>query len=170
MDIQALAQSIYDSGIGSAVRESETLCPLVEFVHVLAASMVVGSILVVDLRMIGLAWMSRPYSRVAADVLPFTWSAFFVAVIAGSLLFASNATGFIHNPYFLAKMSLLVVAGINMLAFHFVTSRNVAAWDDAQRTPFTVRFAGALSIALWVGVIAGGRWTGFYLDQVQFGQ
>jgi hypothetical protein len=169
MDIPTLAQSIYTSSVGTAIRESETLFPLIESVHVLAITLVAGSIAVVDLRMIGLSWTSRPFSRIASEVLPYTWIAFLAAAVTGALLFTSHAVEFTQNPYFLLKMGLIALAGLNMLTFHFITSRNRAAWDDSRRPPLAVRLSGAASIVLWIGIIAAGRWIGFYLDQVRFG-
>jgi hypothetical protein len=169
MDIPALAQSIYASPLGTTIRESETLFPLIESIHVLAITLMAGSIAVVDLRMIGLSWISRPFSRIASEVLPYTWVAFLVAAVTGGLLFTSHAVEFMQNPYFLIKMGLLALAGLNMLTFHFIAGRNQTLWDDSRQPPFRVRLSGALSILLWIGVIASGRWIGFYLDQLRFG-
>lgn len=70
--------------------------------HVLAICLVVGSILVVDLRLLGLASIHRPVSRVTSGILPLTWSAF--AVASGGPLFISNATKYLENDYFVAKI------------------------------------------------------------------
>ena len=168
MDFQVI-NLIGDSRIGTAIRESDTLFSIFEFVHVLAISMVFGSVVAVDSRMIGIAWKDRSLSRIESDVLPYTWGAFALAVLAGSLMFTAHAVEYMQNPYFLIKMGLIVLAGVNMLIFHFVTSRDRASWNNAKQTPFKVKFAGVVSILLWIGAIGAGRWIGFYLDQVHFG-
>jgi site-specific recombinase len=148
------------SPLGRGIAESAYMFPLVESVHVLAIAIVVGSISIVDLRLLG--WTSRNMSitRLSESVLPFTWTAFVFAVIAGLVLFASNATGYYDNIAFRMKMLLMLFAGVNMLVFQGVTLRGVQRWDDGMPPP-AARIAGALSLALWIGVVAFGRWIGF---------
>src|SRR5689334_3078635 len=112
-------QWLYDSGIGTAIRESGSLFPWIESVHVLSITLVVGSIAVVDLRLLGIASKGRAISRLSDEVLPLTWVALVVAAITGTLLFVSNAVKYSHNPFFIAKMCLLVLAGLNMVVFQF---------------------------------------------------
>ncbi len=80
-----------DSALADNIRENDLLFPLIESVHVLSICLVVGSILAVDLRLLGLASINRPVSRVSNGILPLTWSAFAIAVASGGLLFISNA-------------------------------------------------------------------------------
>src|SRR3974390_777192 len=115
--MQPLLQWLYETPMATAIRESGSLFPWIESVHVLAITLVVGSISIVDLRLLGLVWKGRAISRLLAEVLPLTWTAFVVAAITGSLLFSSNAVKYSQNHFFEAKMALLVVAFVNMLAF-----------------------------------------------------
>jgi hypothetical protein len=78
-------------------------------------------------------------------------------------MFASNATTYAHNFYFQGKMILLVLAGTNMALFHLFTGRQVERWGEAPRTPLGAKVAGALSLALWICVVAFGRKVGFTL-------
>jgi hypothetical protein len=96
-------------------------------------------------------------------VLPWTWGAFVIAAITGSLLFSSNAAKYAHNAFFEGKMVLLAAAGVNMAIFHAFGLRDVARWDTAQRTPPAAKAAGAVSLLLWVAVVTCGRWIGFTL-------
>ena len=161
MDLQSLFQWLYDTPVGAAIRESGTLFPWVESVHVLSITLVVGSISIVDLRLLGLASKSRAVTRLTAEVLPFTWTAFVAAAITGLLLFSSNAVKYSHNTFFIAKMALLVVAFFNMVFFHAITSRGIERWDESPGPPIPVRLAGAFSLILWIAVIVCGRWIGF---------
>jgi hypothetical protein len=99
-----------------------------------------------------------------AEVLPVTWTAFALAAITGSLLFSSNAVKYSHNTFFLAKMSLLVLAFVNVVIFHLITARGMEAWDESPRVPAPVRAAGLLSLTVWIAVIACGRWVGFTMS------
>lgn len=159
--LEAFFHWLYETPLAANVRASSLLFPWVESLHVLAISLVVGSIAAVDLRLLGLASRSRPITRLIPDILPLTWVAFIVAVLTGVTLFISNAPEYAHNGPMRLKMLLLVIAGINMLVFHLVTYRSVGAWDEAPRTPLSVRVAGATSLALWIGVVVFGRWIGF---------
>jgi hypothetical protein len=159
--IEAFCQWVYDTPLGELVRSNELLFPWFESVHVLAITLVLGTIVVVDLRLLGVASRGRPVSRLIREVLPITWVAFAVAVITGATLFTSNALEYARNFPFQMKMLLMLLAGLNMLVFHFVTYRSVGEWDEAPGTPFAARFAGGFSIAVWLGIVAFGRWIGF---------
>jgi hypothetical protein len=154
--------AFFENGtVADSIRENENLFPLIESIHVLAISLVAGSMVAVDLRLLGLAWVTRPVSRVTNGILSLTWGAFIAAVISGGLLFISNATKYLANGYFVAKMILIAVAGVNMLAFHFIGARDQPRWDNDLRLPLKARFAGGLSILLWIAVVTCGRWIGF---------
>jgi uncharacterized membrane protein len=149
------------SSLADSIRENDVLFPLIESVHVLAICLVVGSILAVDLRLLGVASIQRPVSRVTSGILPLTWGAFVVAVGSGGLLFISNATKYLANGFFIAKLLLIGAAGLNMLVFHAVSARDLPKWDEQARLPLSARLAGGLSICLWIAVVACGRWIGF---------
>jgi hypothetical protein len=150
-----------DSALADNIRENDLLFPLIESVHVLAICLVVGSILVVDLRLLGLASIDRPVSRVTSGILPLTWSAFALAVASGALLFISNATKYLENGYFVAKIILICIAGLNMAIFHAIGAGDLPKWENETTLPFSARLAGGLSILLWVSVVTCGRWIGF---------
>ena len=153
-----------DSSLADAVRENDLLFPLIESVHVLAICLVVGSIMAVDLRLLGLAWVKRPVSAVTRGILPLTWGAFAVAVASGFLMFMSNATKYLGNGFFVAKLVLIAAAGLNMLVFHFISTRDQPRWDNQSRLPFSARLAGGISMLIWIAVVACGRWIGFTME------
>ena len=152
------------SELADTIRENDLLFPIIESVHVLAICLVVGSILVVDLRLLGLASVNRPVTRLTHSILPLTWCAFAVAVVSGGLMFISNATKYLGNGFFVAKMILIGIAGLNMLVFHFIRARDLPKWDSASQPPLPARLAGGLSLLLWVAVVACGRWIGFTMQ------
>jgi hypothetical protein len=133
----------------------------VELVHVFAISLVVGTIAMVDLRLLGLASTKRPFTELAGQVLPFTWVAFVLAVMAGSLLFISQATAYFASTTFRIKMLVIVLAGINMLVFELITVRGVQDWDRKPVPALPARLAGGISLTCWILVVIFGRLTGF---------
>jgi hypothetical protein len=134
--------------------------PLLESIHVLTATFLVGSILMLDLRLLGVASRTERISRIATEIVPWTCGAAAVSIIAGVGMFMTRAGHYAGNPAFELKMGLLVAAGVNMAVFHFRTSRTIAAWDLAPVAPLPARVAGAVSLILWLGVLLAGRWVG----------
>jgi hypothetical protein len=154
-------QWLYDTDWAAAIRENEYAFPWIECVHVLAITLVVGSISVVDLRLLGLASRDRPVRRLLRDVLPITWGAFGLAVGSGFLLFASNAPAYARNPFLQAKLGLLVLAGLNMVLFHWWAHRRMQHWEATTVLPLRARVAGGVSLLCWIAVVTAGRWSGF---------
>jgi hypothetical protein len=144
-----------------AISESSWLFPGIESIHVLAITMVVGSITMVDLRLLDINLRERPAGELIDEVLPWTWISFAVAVCSGALLFSSNATHYWGTVPFRAKMLVLALAGLNMLAFHATVHRSVDVWGLQRRTPQAAKISGGISLALWIGVVTLGRWIGF---------
>jgi hypothetical protein len=145
------------------IRENELVFPWVESVHVLAIALVVGSISIVDLRLIGLASLDRPVGKLARDMLACTWIAFAFAALTGGLLFSAKATGYAGNFFFRGKLVLLALAGLNMVVFHAFVGRDLGRWSATTNPPAAARIAGVLSLLLWIAVVAFGRWIGFTL-------
>jgi hypothetical protein len=162
--IDSLLQSLQDTSIASAIREGDSLFPWIECVHVLALTLVIGSIAMVDLRLLGLRSRNRGVAETTAEVLPITWTAFVFALISGGLMFSSNAVAYAHNTFFQAKMALLVFAGLNMLGYHLVVGRNASSWHTGTSTPLKARLVGGTSLALWIAIAACGRWIGFTIN------
>ena len=156
-------ESIQYSSIGIAIAESTWAFPTLETLHVIALVTVVGTILIMDLRMIGLASNNVAVTRMSKDTLPYTWAGFVLAAITGGLLFVSKAADYMINPYFLTKMGLLVLAGLNMLYFHYVTYKTVADWDETSTIPGKVKVAGVMSLIFWIAIVFCGRAIGFTL-------
>lgn len=153
-------EALQNSAIAQWVNTAGATYPIVEAIHVVAIALVFGTILIVDLRLLGVASTNRPFTRVAHDLLHLTWAGFALAVVTGTLLFLPNATSISININFQIKMVLLLLAGINMFVFELVTARNASVWDNAA-PPNSARLAGILSIGLWMGVIVFGRLIGF---------
>jgi len=161
MNLPSIIDSIQASAPAEWMRTSVKAMPIVEAIHVLAGATVFGTILIVDLRLLGLPDTRRPVTRVSNEMLRLTWSAFAVSVIAGLLMFAANAHTYYGNTAFRLKMLALLGAGVNMALFHGLTYRSIARWDKDAPTPLAARVAGATSILLWVATIFLARWIGF---------
>jgi hypothetical protein len=164
MTLQAYWQALQASAVGDYVASSAWAFPTLETVHVIAIVSVIGSIAVMDLRLLGLASQDRPVTEISKDTLPLTWGAFAIAVLTGSLLFIGKASEYAVNPNFQWKMVLIALAGVNMAVFHLFAWRTVAAWDTQRAAPLAARIAGGLSLGLWITVVFFARAIGFTLD------
>jgi hypothetical protein len=160
MNSAALIASVEASALATTIRNSLYLFPLIESVHVIGLTMVFGTILVVDLRLLGLASITRSFSALASDVFKWTWLAFAVTATTGALMFITNASTYYNSAHFRAKMALLVVSGLNMLVFELTARRSVHTWDR-NAAPASGKVVAALSLVIWIGVIVLGRWVGF---------
>jgi hypothetical protein len=161
MNLTAVLQSIESSGLAAWLRGSLYAFPLIESFHVIGLTMVFGSIAVIDLRLLGLASVRRPFATVASEIIKWTWAAFGVTAATGLLMFSTNALAYYQNLQFRFKMLLLVLAGINMLVFNITAGRSVHRWNKDKAAPISGKLAGAFSLLLWIGVIFLGRWVGF---------
>ena len=150
------AHAVEATGLGRLMRESLWAFPIVETIHIAAFAVVVGSIVMLDLRLLGLS-RGVPVSRLAMHVLPWTIGAFVVAALAGLTMFTAHANDYLTNEVFMLKMGLILAAGLNAGLLHVGAMRSVGAWDADAGPPARVRFAAGLSIVLWLGVIACGR-------------
>jgi hypothetical protein len=161
VDLTGVVELIHQSTLSEWLRGSLKAMPIVEAIHVMATATVFGSILIVDLRLLGYPSTQRAFSRLHAELLRWTWTSFGVAVVTGWLLFMVNSITYYHNTAFRLKLLAMALAGVNMMVFELLTAKSVPRWDKGVPTPTAARVAGALSILLWVTVIVFGRWIGF---------
>jgi hypothetical protein len=161
--IRQLCVALQETRLAVFISESAIVFPWIEAVHVLAITFVVGSIAVVDLRILGLASRSDSIRRMTAEIVPWTIAAFVLAAVTGLLLFISSAERYFDNWYFRMKLLLLLCAGLNMLQFHFVTGKQMAEWDRGVAVPVAAKLSGGLSLLFWVVIVFFGRWIGFTL-------
>jgi hypothetical protein len=156
-----LLEWIDGTQLAETIRGSEFLFPALETFHVIAVGLVLGSIGIVDMRLVGLAGRHRAISEISHEMLPWTWVAFAAATILGVLLFIGTPIRYVEIAFFDIKLLLIALAGINMLVFEYVTSKSKAEWDRMPTPPLGVRLTGALSLAFWVSVLLCGRFIGF---------
>ena len=159
-------QAIWDwaelSPVGDFVASSSWAFPTFETIHVIAICTVFGTVAIMDLRLLGLASKENRVTELSRDALVWTWSAFLVAAITGSVLWMSKAHVYMRDPWLYWKMGLILVAGINMAIFHVVTWKTIGQWD-AGPPPRAAKIAGFTSLGLWIVVVFCARMIGFTL-------
>jgi hypothetical protein len=160
--LQQLCQWLYDSAIGTSIRESIWVFPIIETVHVLGLTLLVGTIAILDLRLLGLVLKRQPVSSVAGQILPLTWVGFSVMFVSGFLLFWAEAAQCYGNPAFRLKLLLLILVGLNPLIFHLTIYRSVFSWNERVITPWRARLAAVFSLTLWSGIVCAGRAIAYF--------
>ena len=162
MEIDRALHWLQATPIATTVAENDVLFPWIESVHVLAIVLVVGTISIVDLRLLGMASLDISARRLMRDVIPYTWGAFAVAATTGLLMFSSDAVHYGHNRLFQIKLVMLALAGLNMAMFHLFGERDIERWDaPGATTPISAKAAATISLLAWVAVVSLGRGTGF---------
>src|SRR5690349_4364446 len=123
--------------IANAIRTIPWLYPTFETGHYIGLSLLVGGIMLIDLRVLGFA--RRLPLKSMIGLLPFVWVGFVINVLTGSMLFIYGATNFGTNAAFMLKMGFMVVAGLNALAFDLSVRRSGGTWVAADRPPTLVK-------------------------------
>ena len=138
------------------MRDLPWLFAMVKAAHLAGIAMLVGSIALLDLRLLGLR-RSIPVRRLARRVLPWSAASFLLIVPSGLAMFVARAGELIASPVFAIKICLIMTAGANAALFHALVFRGAAQWDVGVMPPAAARAAAAASLALWISVIACGR-------------
>ena len=148
-------QAIEQLGPVRLLKSSFVAYPVINALHIAAIGTLFGSVLLMDLSVLG-SIRAIPREKLVALLRRVALIAFVIALLTGVTLFSVQATNYVRNPVFLAKLGLIVLATINFLAF--------TALDRSRRTTgtsLTLRVLAVTSILLWSGVLLAGRFIGF---------
>ena len=143
-----------------AMRESLYAFPVLLTLHLISLAMFAGLVVMMDLRLLGVAYRGTPFSEVQRRLFPWQMVGMVVTSIAGLLLFYAQPMRYFGKVLYWIKMALIVLAGVNALLFHFTTYRSIAKWDTAG-PPLGAKVAGVLSLAMWAGIVSFGRLTAY---------
>jgi uncharacterized protein YacL len=153
----AFFEWLADTSWSVDLHESQYAYPLIESIHVWTMAVFFGSVVMFDLRLLGVALRKVPASEVVDRLLPLTIAAFVIMVISGTLLFFAIPLRSYQSIFFRFKMLLMLLAGLNVWLFHSRVYPKVATWDVEGVPPRRARVAGAVSLVLWIGIIFSGR-------------
>ncbi len=155
--LQNLANYVSELPTSVSLRESQYLMPWVFVLHVISMCMFAGTILMMDLRLLGIGYMKTPFSQVQRKLFPWQMAAMLFSTATGLALVWGNPLNYVTNIIFWVKMLAMGIAGVNALAFHFITEYTLVDWDAGQTPPLGAKLAGAISIVLWGNVVIAGR-------------
>lgn len=141
---------------GPLVRSTSWFFSFGEILHFIGLCLLLGSLLVIDLRLMG--FFKKLSVRSVLSFLPYTLFGFLLNAASGWIFFTSNPASYIENPAFLLKMGLIALAGVNALAFTLLEHRRMLLIGPGEDTPALSKALAASSLLLWFGVLLLGRW------------
>ncbi len=147
------------SVFGEGIRNSVWLFPFVEIFHLLALGLLGGTVILVNLSLLGVRFRGEPVSRLARDVQPLTNASLAVMLVSGFLLFSTEAVKMYGSPAFQFKMSCLALA----ILFTYTLHRRIVLSDGRFGARWR-RVAAITSLVLWAGVALGGRAIGYVMS------
>jgi hypothetical protein len=134
------------SPAGEWMRSSKVVFPIVESIHLIGMALFVGTLLLIDMGLLGLAMRRQPVNQVAAALAPWTWSGFGLLILTGPLMFSAQAAKWHDNPVFWIKILLLITA----IVFQLSVRRKINSGEPAK-------MIGAISLILWVCIALSGK-------------
>jgi hypothetical protein len=137
MFLLSICQWLDGTRFNAALRMSNWFFPTFDTIHTLGIVLVAGTIMLVDLRLLGLALRSEPVAAVVRRIVPWTLGGFALMFVTGALMFSSEAVKLYHSPVFRIKLVLLALAGLNALIFHTTIYRDVRNWDQTAPTGYS---------------------------------
>ena len=161
MTILEMCVWLQDTPIGTSIRESTLMFPVLEGSHLLGLGISVGVIMISDLRLFGVILKKEKMSDVMHQILPWAALGYAFMIVTGALLFWSEAEKCYNSIWFRWKVVFLFVALINVIIFHTTIYRRMDKWDLDMPPPFGAKLAGISSLIAWGIVIAAGRTTAY---------
>src|SRR6516165_11359914 len=155
--ILSFCQWCNNSFFGHTIRDSRWLFPFVEIFHLIGLGMLGGTLLVLNLRLLGIGFKGEKTFDLSKDVRPWMIGSLVVMLVSGFLLFSTEAVKMFGNWAFQLKMSFLLLA----VLFTFTVHRRVTAADQARVAPAWRVLTALVSLALWLGAGLGGRAIGY---------
>ena len=157
--VASIFLALQESALGHVMRSSPMLYPAVEILHILGFVVLVGSILALDLRLLGLG-RTIPIPPMAQLLLPLSRIGFLLAISMGFLLFSADAAHVVRNPAFQAKLLLIAAALVNIVVAHAGPWRQIAQWRNP--VPGSAKFTALASLLLWIGAVCAGRLIAYF--------
>jgi hypothetical protein len=159
--LQPFSSWLESTPVSAIIQSVSWIIPAVQTIHILAISVVMGAIVLVDLRLLGLTMRRQPAHEVANKLIPHVWYALIVLLISGALLITGEPGRSLSNPAFLLKMSLLAITLIITWALQRSARNGTAFWQLAPNQRIVPSVVAIISLSLWIAIIFSGRWIAY---------
>lgn len=164
MTFEAFCKWIESSPLGTGVRDSIWIFPVVESIHILAIVLLFFTAALIDLRLLGTGFLRRrPVAEVARQLTPWMWGAIVLLILTGIALFSSEAASKCYeSKAFYVKMALLALAIVSAAISGAAIRRHAEQWDSRRSPPFGVKMLAVVSLVAWAGVVFAGRGIAYF--------
>lgn len=154
MELAAYAAMLENAALGEWMRTSSVAYPAVNLVHLLGLTLLIGPMLLLDLRLLG-AGRQFPLPEFSRALTPWAIAGLVLLLGSGFLLFAADAVPLLDNPFFPYKIGLIALGVANALAFRWIWTTGLAQWD--ARPPLPGRIQAGASLLIWLAAATLGR-------------
>ena len=137
------------------------LPPIAQSLHILGIAVVMGSIVMVDLKLLGLAVPTQNVSEMIRRLMPWTWWALSLNAVTGLLFVLARPNRYFYNPVAGWKFSMLVPAVALAFIVHWLSTREAGYWERSPGRRISARIIAVMSLVLWTGVVLAGRWIAY---------
>lgn len=161
--------SVFQRGAYYLLSQVRGFPPLIQTVHILGITAIMGSTVLLDLRLLGLALRSHRVSELIGRLMPWTWSALPFMFVSGIVFVLARPQRYAMNPVFRAKFMILLPAVLVTLAFHLISIKDREFWESSAGRRALGKVIALVSLVLWLGVVMAGRWIAYadYLVPVE---
>ncbi len=151
-----------ETPLSQTIQSTGWIVPTVQTVHILSVAAVLSSVLMIDLRLMGVLGRDQPLARVSERFGPVIWWTLPVLLATGAVMIIGEPARSLANPVFQLKMALLVAAIIVTLGHQVSLGVNPAFWEGSSGRRGAAQFIAVISLALWAGIVFAGRWIAYY--------
>ena len=162
LTLNEICHWIDQTALSQAIQVTKWAVPAVQTIHILAIAVVASSALMIDLRLIGVFWASRPIKDVMSRFLPLVWWPLLILLATGIIMIIAEPARSLKNPAFQLKMLLLVAALIVTWLFQLLQRRNASFGDLHSGPPAATAALAIVSMLLWSSIIFAGRWIAYF--------
>ena len=159
--IASFCDWLANTPISMVIQTVSWIIPMVQSIHIMAVTIVVGSVLMVDMKLLGVVGRGSPISGATRRYLPWIWVALVVLLLTGSILTMAEPRRELINNVFRLKMALILIVCAVTGAFQLAVSRNASAWGETPSNQWSARLLAIGTLAVWIAIIFCGRWIAY---------
>jgi hypothetical protein len=161
--LHAFTEWLANTPPSQLIQNVSWIIPAVQSVHIVCIAIVMGSVTLIDLRLLNITGRSQSISNMTSRLLPAVWVAIVILFLTGSILAIGEPVRSLENPAFQAKMLMLLCVGSLTFFFQQMVRGDVAFWEMSPARRATAKATAIVSLLLWVGIVFAGRWIA-YMD------
>src|SRR6266404_941811 len=154
---------LQDTSFIAAINGTAWTAAALEIVHYFSMFILVGSMVIVDLRVLGLVGRRQDATQLADWLFPWMWTSLALNALSGFFMFAGSATAYYGNDIFYDKMTVLLLA----IVANIIVQKKVRKWNLLPAMPAWAKLMAVVSIGLWIGAIIAGVGPCSYRDWIE---